>query len=50
MCYLSSLVDMDASDTVTITIKVLGEGSDVVDILGGARTTDTASFGAHMVA
>ena len=33
---ISQDIDMDASDTLTITLVVSGEGSDLVDIIGGA--------------
>ena len=33
---ISVVADMDASDTVTVTVQVTGEATDVVDIVGGA--------------
>lgn len=38
-----SIIDMDAADTVTITIRILG-GTDVVDVLGGGDML-TSFFG-----
>ena len=39
MAQMTEIVDMDASDTATITIQVTGEASDVVDIPSGYYTT-----------
>jgi hypothetical protein len=37
----TTIVDMDASDTMTITTNVLGEGSDVIEIEGSASSYHT---------
>ena len=36
---VSMVVDMDAADTITVLATVIGEASDVVDILGGTTQT-----------
>ena len=43
------LADMDASDTVTATVVVTGESSDVVDV-GGEATNVTTHFSGWLVA
>ena len=40
----SAIVDMDASDTLSITIRVNGEGSNTVDILGHATMNTSLSI------
>jgi len=42
---ISTLVDMDSGDTVTVTIQVAGESSDVVDISGSATSLNTCFSG-----
>jgi hypothetical protein len=46
---MAAIIDMDANDDVTIIFRVEGEGSDVVDIEGGA-THPESSFSAVLVA
>ena len=38
------IIDMDASDTLTITARVTGEASDVTDIAGGANVSTHISI------
>ena len=48
---ISCLVDMDAGDTITITVQMSGEASDVVDLLGGTGGNQGRTmFSAYLVA
>lgn len=42
MCASSIEIDMDAADTFTVTVRVTGEASDVVDVLGSNTDTRVA--------
>ena len=40
----SVIMDMDASDTATIGLRVRGEAGDTVDIYGDSDTADIQTF------
>lgn len=42
--HLSVVADMDASDTATVQVRVIGEASDVVDIRTGGLSTFSGYF------